>query len=70
MLKKENHKVSIFTSHHDKNNCFTETKDDTIDMFCAGSWPLNSLGGYYRAQYKTMKIIFLVLYARFILGLE
>ncbi|KAJ3390430.1 Alpha-1,3-mannosyltransferase-like protein [Lobulomyces angularis] len=36
-LKSKNHKVIIYTSHHDKTHCFLETKDEMADVIVVNS---------------------------------
>ena len=35
-LKRKGHQVDIFTSYHDKNHCFTETADGTLNVIVKG----------------------------------
>lgn len=45
-LKNRGHEVTIFTSHHDKNHCFPETKDGTLKVVVLGNsiFPRNVFG--------------------------
>lgn len=36
-LQQKGHYVKIYTPYHDKNHCFKETKDGTIDVEVRGS---------------------------------
>lgn len=33
-LKERGHQVIMYTSHHDKNHCFEETRDGTVPVIC------------------------------------
>ena len=37
-LKSKNHDVKIVTAHHDVNHCFTETRNNELDVICTGMY--------------------------------
>ena len=47
-LKSKGHSVEFFTSHHDKNHCFPETKNGEFDVNVYGDWlPRHIFGKFY-----------------------
>jgi len=60
-LKKANHSVTIFTSHHDQNHCFPETRNE-LEIIVAGDWLPRSLFGRCKAAFAYLRMIYLTLY--------
>ncbi|UXI18999.1 Major facilitator superfamily domain-containing protein 6 [Sarcoptes scabiei] len=61
-LKDSGHLVSIFTSHHDLNHCFEETKDGRINVVVAGDWLPNSSFGHFKAFWAYLRMIYLTFF--------
>ncbi|KAJ3062044.1 Alpha-1,3-mannosyltransferase-like protein, partial [Quaeritorhiza haematococci] len=45
-LQSRGHQVRVFTSHHDRNHCFEETRDGTLTVRVQGDFLPRSLFGY------------------------
>ena len=69
-LKRRNHKVTIYTAHHDPNHCFPETVNGSVEVHCHGDWLPKAIGGHCMALCAILRMIFLTLYVRFFLKLE
>lgn len=47
-VQSKGHKVTMYTSHHDRNHCFEETRDGTLEVRVQGDFlPRNFLGRFY-----------------------
>ncbi|RCH88234.1 Alpha-1,3-mannosyltransferase-like protein [Rhizopus stolonifer] len=47
-IQSKGHKVTMYTSHHDPNHCFEETRDGTLSVHVHGDWlPRQFLGRFY-----------------------
>ncbi|KAI8362634.1 hypothetical protein BD560DRAFT_404371 [Blakeslea trispora] len=47
-IQSKGHQVVMYTSHHDKNHCFEETRDGTLQVRVKGDWlPRHLLGRCY-----------------------
>ena len=45
MLRPQVLQVDVFTAHHDRSRCFSETVDGSFPVVVAGSWFPRSIGG-------------------------
>ena len=70
VLKSLSHDVHIVTTHHDKNHCFEETRDGTIDVTVAGDWFPRSMLGRCFALMAYYRMFIAAIYAVFFSGLE
>lgn len=61
-LKTCNHKVHIFTAHHDPSHCFHETKDGSIPVTCVGDWLPRHLFGHFYALFAYIRMIYVAFY--------
>lgn len=64
-LKSKNHKICIFTSHHDKNHCFSETKDGSLETVVIGDWLPRSIYGRFYAVFAYLRMIYAAFYLMF-----
>lgn len=47
-IQSKGHKVTVYTSHHDRNHCFEETRDGTLEVRVRGdSMPRDLFGRLY-----------------------
>ena len=51
-LIQKGHKVHFFTSHHDPDHCFAETRDGTLEVTVYGDWLPRHVFGYLHAVCK------------------
>lgn len=61
-LKDCDHSITIFTSHHDKNHCFEETKNGQLNVICSGDWIPRSIFGRLKAFWAYLRMIYLTIY--------
>lgn len=57
-LKAKNHEISIFTSHHDKNHCFSETKDGSLKTIVVGDSLPRSIFGRFYAVFAYLRMMY------------
>jgi alpha-1,3/alpha-1,6-mannosyltransferase len=58
-LQQAGHKVTIFTSHHDRSYCFEETRDGTLDVRIHGSFLPMQMAQHFRAPLGILRASFL-----------
>jgi alpha-1,3/alpha-1,6-mannosyltransferase len=47
-IQSKGHKIVMYTSHHDRNHCFEETRDGTLEVRVRGdTLPRDFLGRFY-----------------------
>lgn len=61
-LKSKGHHVEMFTAHHDKNHCFSETRDGTLKVTCVGDWLPRSCCNKGYALCAYIRMVFVALY--------
>ena len=61
-LKKRNHHVRIFTSHHDRNHCFRETINGDLDIVAVGDWLPRHIFGRCYALCAYIRMIYVAIY--------
>lgn len=49
--------MSIITNHHDRNHCFKETRDGTVDVRVVGEWIPRSLFGHFQALCSYIRLV-------------
>lgn len=64
-LKQLGYQITIFTSHHDQNHCFEETKNGELSVTTAGEWIPRSTFGRFKAFWAYLRMIYLSLYVIF-----
>lgn len=69
-LKSNGHHIEMFTAHHDKNHCFSETSDGTLKVTCVGDWLPRSCcnKGYALWAYIRMVVVALYLVSKMLFG--
>ena len=69
-LKSKDHHVEMFTAHHDKNHCFSETSDGTLKVTCVGDWLPRSCcnKGYALWAYIRMVVVAIYLVSKMLFG--
>lgn len=61
-LKSRGHDIELYTSHHDPDHCFNETKDGTLRVYSAGDWlPRHCLYKGY-AFFAYLRVVYVALY--------
>ena len=63
-LIEKKHTITIYTSHHDTEHCFSETKDGTIQVISKFDWLPRTLFGRCFALCAFLRMIILALYVR------
>ena len=70
-IKSKGHHVEMFTAHHDPGHCFSETRDGTLRVRCAGDWLPRSccnkgyaLWAYVRMVYVAIYLILCMLFGK------
>lgn len=63
-LKQREHDVTIYTTHHDTNHCFSETNDGTLLVAAKFDWLPRSVFGRCFALCAAVRMILLALYVR------
>ena len=67
-LKSRGHEVGMFTAHHDPGHCFSETRDGTLTVSCAGDWlPRHCCQKGY-AFWAYLRMIYIAIYLVFFSG--
>ena len=61
-LKSKGHYVEMFTAHHDPNHCFSETRDGTLKVRCAGDWLPRSCCNKGYALWAYIRMVYTALY--------
>jgi len=61
-LKSKNHDVKIVTAHHDVNHCFTETRNNELDVICTGDWLPRTILGKFAALCATVRMLWAAFY--------
>lgn len=61
-LQECGHDVRIYTGYHDKEHCFSETKDGTLRVFTIGSWIPRSIFGKLHALMAYIKMIYIAIH--------
>ena len=61
-LKSHGHQVHFFTSHHDPNHCFQETRDGTLSVTVVGDWLPRSFFGRCQALFAYLRMIYAALF--------
>lgn len=64
-LKFESNEVCFFTAHHDKNHCFPETKDGSLDTVVVGDWLPRSVFGKCYALFAYLRMMYAAFYLIF-----
>lgn len=64
-LKSKKHDVCIFTAHHDKNHCFSETVDGSLQTVVVGDWLPRSIFGKFYAIFAYLRMIYAACYLIF-----
>lgn len=64
-LKSNNHEICIFTAHHDKNHCFSETKDGSLNIAVVGDSLPRSLFGRFYAIFAYLRVVYVAYYLVF-----
>lgn len=64
-LKEVGHRVTMFTSHHDRSHCFDETIDGSLEVVVAGDWLPRSIFGRLQALFAYLRMFYLTLYLLF-----
>lgn len=67
-LKSRGHDIEMFTAHHDPGHCFSETRDGTLMVSCAGDWlPRHCCQKGY-AFWAYLRMIYVAIYLVFFSG--
>lgn len=67
-LKSRGHGIEMFTAHHDPGHCFSETRDGTLMVSCAGDWlPRHCCQKGY-AFWAYLRMIYVAIYLVFFSG--
>uniref|UniRef100_A0A0G4F3A6 Alpha-1,3/1,6-mannosyltransferase ALG2 n=1 Tax=Chromera velia CCMP2878 TaxID=1169474 RepID=A0A0G4F3A6_9ALVE len=53
--------VTVYTSHHDRNHCFTPTKDGTLEVHVYGDWLPRHLFGRFHAAFAILRMVWVCL---------
>lgn len=61
-LKNAGNSVTIFTSHHDPNHCFIETKNGQLDVITSGDGIPRSCLGRFRAFWAYLRMFWLTIF--------
>lgn len=61
-LQDKGHTVDIFTAHHDPSHCFSETRDGSLRVKCAGDWLPRKIFGHLYALCAYMRMMYLAIY--------
>ena len=69
-LKSCDNEVEFFTSHHDSNHCFSETKDGSLKVTVAGDWLPRSILGRCFALCAYLRMIYLAIYLVYFSGVD
>ncbi len=64
-LKDKGHRVKIYTPHHDRNHCFPETKDGTLDVEVRGNLIPPRILGKGTALFASLRMMLCTLYVLF-----
>lgn len=64
-LRSKHHEICIFTSHHDENHCFSETKNGSLKTVVIGDWLPRCLFGRFYAVFAYLRMIFAAYYLAF-----
>ena len=65
-LKSKGHTVQIFTSHHDPDHCFPETKDGQLAVTSVGDWLPRHIFGRLYALFAYIRMIYVAFYLIFV----
>lgn len=65
-LQELGHSVKIYTFYHNKDRCFEETRDGTLDVTVVGGWLPRTIFGRCHALVAYLKIIYIAVYLLFI----
>eukprot|EP01027_Heterolobosea_sp_BB2_P009201 GEZU01013595.1.p1 GENE.GEZU01013595.1~~GEZU01013595.1.p1 ORF type:complete len:420 (-),score=118.93 GEZU01013595.1:90-1349(-) len=60
-LQKRGHSLSMFTSHHNKDHCFEETKDGTLSVEVFGDWLPRHILGRFHIVFATLRMLIVTL---------
>ncbi|KAL9654228.1 hypothetical protein ABK040_010261 [Willaertia magna] len=55
------HEIIIYTTHHDKNHCFKETRDGTLNVKVFGDFIPRTLFGYFYILFVSIRMFYLTL---------
>ncbi len=61
-LKSKGHYVEMFTSHHNPQHCFSETKDGTLNVRVAGDWLPRSCCNRGYALWAYIRMVYTAVY--------
>lgn len=61
-LKSRGHRVRFLTAHHDRDHCFEETIDGSLDVTEVGSWIPTNLCGRMFAFWAYVRMIYVAFY--------
>lgn len=61
-LQERKHQVIIYTGYHNKERCFEETRDGTLNVIPIVSWFPRSIFGRFHAGFAYFKMILIALY--------
>ncbi|XP_015918601.1 alpha-1,3/1,6-mannosyltransferase ALG2 [Parasteatoda tepidariorum] len=64
-IKSKGHKLCIFTTHHDPNHCFEETKNGSLETFVVGDWLPRNIFGKFTAVCAYFRMIYAAFYLTF-----
>jgi len=70
VLKSPPHEVHIVTTHHDKNHCFSETRDGTLDVTVVADWMPRSVFNKCYALFAYLRMIIAAIYVVFFSKLQ
>lgn len=69
-LMSRKNEVHFVTAHHDKNHCFQETKDGSLDVTAVGDWLPRSILGKCYALCAYLRMIYAAVYLVFFSSLQ
>lgn len=58
-LQNRGHKVTVFTSHHDTNHCFVETRDGTLSVATYGDFLPTTIFNYFHIFFAILRNYYL-----------
>uniref|UniRef100_A0A915IN17 Alpha-1,3/1,6-mannosyltransferase ALG2 n=1 Tax=Romanomermis culicivorax TaxID=13658 RepID=A0A915IN17_ROMCU len=64
-LKFNGHDVRFLTSHHDKNHCFKETRDGTLNVWVQGAWIPRHFCSFFHAFFAYIRSLYTVVFLLF-----
>lgn len=64
-LRRHGHRVTMFTSHHDRNRCFPPTVDGTLDVKVFGDFLPRAICGHFHVLCSLLRMLWVCLCIRF-----